>query len=708
MFILQLLSSLYFYLIFSAFAGIGLVFTIRIFPKSLSLAYFTAKPLGLAVFGYVVWLLASLKILNYQNNIFIISVFILSISGGFIYSLRYLYKSTTSEERVKFFKNILILELISIALYIGYLIMRSYNSGAYGTERFMDMMLLNSSLKTQTFPFVDAWYAGKVVNYYYYGHYLISLLTKLSGLSSFLTYNFAIGLLYTVSFVLPALLVHEITKSKWFGALAGFLVTTAGSLFYSGCVINTWFKGQTICSYASSTRLYTPSYIINEIPSYSFTVGDLHAHFLALPFFILNLILIYAVVKAEKINKTLSVALLFGLVTSALVNPSDVTTLAVMLTFFWLYKVYGIYKKTGSIDKLIKNLDFRPWLYLAIFLIVGLLVLYIPFLLNFKSPVLGFGWDLLYASDHNLLFSGFQYPTPFLALLGMWGVYVISISIATYYLRQERREYLFLILAFITALFLIIFVEVFFVKDIYHIANPAYFRANTVFKYGYHTWTLLSISFAALMALIFEKLSSDKFYKNLIGSLKLIIFAFFILSFVYPFEAVSQFYLGSSGRLTLNAAEFMNNESEDDLKTIIWMNHNITNRPVVLEAVGDSYTYFGRMSVFSGNITPMGWKTHEWTWRFKGAEAAKIKAKDPNANVETGYGAVAKVGDDVAQIYQSPNLELTQSLLKQYFIKYVYIGNQERNTYRGLDEKKFSQLGKLVFQSGGSRLFEIK
>jgi uncharacterized membrane protein len=704
----QLFLSLWFYLIFTACAGIGLVFTIKIFPKSFNLAYFLAKPLGLAVFGLVIWLLASLKILNYQNNLFIYSVFILSVLGGFIYAIKSIYKTTPSEERIKFLKYFIALEIFSLALYIGYLVLRSYNPAAYGTERFMDMMLLNASLKTQSFPFVDAWYGGKVVNYYYYGHYLVSLLTKLSGLNSFLTYSFALGLLYTVSFVLPGLLVYEISKSKWFGALAGFLVTTAGSLFYTGCVISAWLKGNAICSYASSTRLYTPSYIINEVPSYSFTVGDLHAHFLALPFFIMNLVLIYALAKSEKISKILSVGLLIGLATSALVNPSDVTTLAALLTFLWLYKVYQLYKNLGSVEKLFKSLDFRPWLYLAIFLIFGITVLTLPFLLNFKSPVLGFGWDLLYASKHNLLFAGFQYPTPILALLGMWGLYVAVIAGAVYFLRKDLRNYLFLSLLFITSIFLIIFVEVFFVKDIYHIANPAYFRANTVFKYGYHTWAMLSISFCAFLALVFAKLLENKIYRSLAGSLKVLLVIFFCLSLFYPYQAIVQFYLNSTGQLTLDSAQFINKESGDDLNTINWLNKNTNGRPVVLEAVGDSYTYFGRISVFTGNITPMGWKTHEWTWRFEGAEATRILAKDPSATVETGYGKVAKVGDDVAQIYQSPSLELTQILLKQYSVSYVYIGNQERNTYRALDEQKFAKIGQLVFQSGASKLFKVR
>jgi uncharacterized membrane protein len=701
----ELFLSLWFYVVFSAFAGIGLVFTLRIFPKNQILAYFAAKPLGLAIFGIIIWLLSSLKILSYQNNIFIIVFLIFLIIVGLFYSINTFRKILEPGERLKIFKNILILELVSIALYIGYLVLRSYNPAAYGTERFMDMMLVNASLKSETFPFIDAWYSGKLVNYYYYGHYLVSLLTKLTGLSSFLTYNFAIGLLYAVSFILPGLLVHEISKSKWCGVLAGFLVTTAGSLFYSSCVINSWLNGQSICSYASSTRLYTPSYIINEIPSYSFTVGDLHAHFLALPFFILNLVLIYQLVLSKQPKIGLSLSLLFTLVTSALINPSDLVSLAIVMTLLWLYKVYVLYKSSGAVKILLQNSEFRAWVYFAIFIVVGLFILYLPFLLNFKSPVLGFGLAFLFAQSHNFVFNGFQYPTPILALVGMWGVYLTVVGITYKYYRLIWNQQLFLVFITLTSVFLIIFVELFFVKDIYHIANPPYFRANTVFKFGYHTWVMLSIAFASFIGLIVLNNNIKPKFKS-IGQVLLLIFS--VLSLFYPYQAVKQFYLSSNVKVkTLNSAAFINNESADDFAIINWVNKNINKREIILEAVGDSYTYFSRISSFTGNISPMGWKSHQWTWRFDGKHAAELKKMDPQANIETGYGPIQAIANDVAKIYESENLFETRVVLNKYNIKYIVVGKLEKDTYLNINENKLKQLGKVVFSYNDSYIIKI-
>ncbi len=702
----QFLLAFGFYLVFSLFAGLGWFLLLQIFPKNHLLTYFVAKPLGLSIFGLVVWLAASTHLIDYQNTKLILGVWIVLIVLGLWFALEKIITDTDISQKKALIKNLIILELVSLALYFGYLYLRSFNAAAFGTERFMDMALLNSSLKASHFPFVDPWYAGKTINYYYYGHYLVSVLTKLSGISSFLTYNFALGWLYTTSFLLSVMLVYEITRSKFFSALAGFLVTTAGTMFYGMCVINSWLSGQPVCSYATSTRLFTPSYIINEIPSYSFTVGDLHAHFLALPFFIVNLILFYALTQSQKITKSLAAALLVAFVTSLLVNPSDAVSLALLLGLIFVYKFYQSFRKEKTLPKALLSPGFKPWIILGIFLVTGSVILYLPFLLNFKSPVLGFGLAPLFALKHNFWFNGHQYPTPLSDFLGMWGLFLLISGSVVYYYRKQFNEFLFPAAMLVAAIGLIILPELLFVKDIYHITNPPYFRANTVFKFGYHTWILLCLAFSISLAAIFQNLSG--YFKRTEKKVFQILLGLFIfVSLIYPYQASQQFYLNTTTPRTLDASAFIPTQSSGDLPTVNFINQNIKTRSVILEAVGDSYTYFGRMSVFTGNISPMGWKTHEWTWRFDGVKAAEIIEKNPNATVETGYGPIAVVAQDVSDIYQSSNIDLTKQLINKYGVEYVYVGGLETATYPNLDEKKFYQLGKIIFEQGPTKLFKL-
>ena len=45
------------------------------------------------------------------------------------------------------------------------------------------------------------WYAGSPINYYYFGHLVFALLTKISGLSSAITYNLSIATVCALTFV---------------------------------------------------------------------------------------------------------------------------------------------------------------------------------------------------------------------------------------------------------------------------------------------------------------------------------------------------------------------------------------------------------------------------------------------------------------------------------------------------------------------------
>lgn len=708
--------ALLFYIIFSLFAFVGLPVTLRLFDSKL-VSYGTSKLLGLSVFGLFIWLLASFKILDYQNTTAIYILLTLTILTAIIF-IRQL--------KIKWpWKSLVTFEVISLFLYFLYLYLRSLNPSANGTERFMDMMLLTATSKSHYFPFMDSWYAGKNINYYYYGQFLLGLIARLGNIPYSIAYNFCLGLLYSTATVLAGLFVYQITKSKWFAVLGGFLVTTAGNMFYASCVIRTSLAGQAACTYATSTRLYTPSYIINEIPSYSFTVGDLHAHFIALPFFLLCLFLIFKAFQSEKPDWLMFTAATISFATSALVNPTDAVSLGFLLAIVILYKLAINYQK--PIKQII--IDGKNWIIFGVGLIISVFILTLPFTANFVTPVTGIGFSPAYAAAHGFWGTQYQYPTPFWAQVGMWGVYLITLIVFFWVCcrlykssvrgvakakepkkidqllerlgvdRENIASAIFFFLILIACICILIGIELFFVKDIYHIANPPYFRANTTFKFGYHVWTLLSLGFAVCCFFFLKILKkSYRFW------LSIFIFIFIFFSLFYPYQAIQQFYLaGNTSQPTLDDLQFMKDQHPDDYAVVQYID-SLNSRPIVVEAAGDSYSYYARISAFSGSIAPIGWKTHEWTWRFQGKAADKAA---PGTNMETGYGPIALVAQDVQTIYESPDALLTGELLKKYNAEYVYIGAQERQAYPNLDEAKFHQLGTLVFSADGGELFKL-
>jgi uncharacterized membrane protein len=176
---------------------------------------------------------------------------------------------------------------------------------------------------------------------------------------------------------------------------------------------------------------------------------------------------------------------------------------------------------------------------------------------------------------------------------------------------------------------------------------------------------------------------------------------------VYPYQAVKQFYLNEKDKNieSLDGSKWMLTADVGDLETIKYINKNLKVRSVIAEAAGDSYTNYARISTFTGQIAPVGWQTHEWTWRFEGKNAKNIL---PGEQVETGWGKVSKVAGDIQKLYETNNLDEVKKIIENYNIEYVYVGKLEREKYLNIFEEKFNQIGELVFKSGENRLYRVK
>ena len=88
--------------------------------------------------------------------------------------------------------------------------------------------------------------------------------------------------------------------------------------------------------------------------------------------------------------------------------------------------------------------------------------------------------------------------------------------------------------------------------------------------------------------------------------------AFFLLFLVsiYPYFAIPSGYGNLNNQKGLNGIAYLQNIKSEDYKAINWINANIKNQPVILEAQGDSYTDFARISTNSGLPTVLVLTVH--------------------------------------------------------------------------------------------------
>ena len=101
--------------------------------------------------------------------------------------------------------------------------------------------------------------------------------------------------------------------------------------------------------------------------------------------------------------------------------------------------------------------------------------------------------------------------------------------------------------------------------------------------------------------------------------------------------------------------------------------------PIVLEANGDSYSEYCRVSAMTGLPTVLGWYVHEWLWR---GDPEDLNRK--SADVET--------------IYTSTDAEEVRALLEEYDVEYIFIGSCEREKYPLLNEGLLRSMGEVVFE----------
>jgi len=330
-------------------------------------------------------------------------------------------------------------------------------------------------------------------------------------------------------------------------------------------------------------------------------------------------------------------------------------------------------KEFFLIDDLIKEFSLEKIISAVIFvggILLSGLTFALPFIFNFEN--IAKGVDFVNAR------------TPIWQLGVLWGFPALLTFIFIFLLfknKKIRNPDLFIISLLVTSWLLIFLPEIIYVKDIY---IASHHRANTMFKLTYQAFVMFYVSagFIAAKSLlstqgIIKKLGVTVFFGILFASI-----------LWYPSFAIKSYYGDLKDYKGLSGDSWLKTQRPNVYDAISWLKKNVTGQPTILEAPGDSYTEFNVISSYTGLPTVLGWFVHEWLWRGE--------ASFPQSRV-----------NDITQIYISPNLDLTKKLLNKYKVKYVIVGEFEREKYPTLLENKFENLGKLVFTSGDLKIYEI-
>ena len=525
-------------------------------------------------------------------------------------------------------------------------------------EKFMDHAILASIMRQPIVPPLDPWYAGGTLDVYYYlGYWMSGVLGLTAGVPSTVTFNLVLPTVLGLAVVSLYALGHLLLdRHRWLPVLALFIPNP--SAIYHIAIGDSWFD-----VLWGSTRTITNT--INEYPIFSMLWGDVHPHVMS---FFNQGFLLFLLVFAYLRWGTLSMrgrVLLCGLAALSLgsmpgFNSWDVLVYAPVTLVFGLlvWRRYGNFARDREVS----------WMVLAAVPPLAILT-YLPFYLQLNSPgIEGIGIvPTPSAPAEFLLVHGFFLAVliaycapdirkrPYLLLTALpfvlAGYPAAAIAAVPLVYLLVRRRFSAIDTLAILGLAIILATEIVYLVDN---MGETYFRMNTLFKFYLPAWFLMG---TASLSIIGEWLQGAGIERRIpagIGrGLPVLVVALLLIA---PFAINIDFGYGSR---TLDGAAYLEGSHPGDAAAIAFL-RDLPGDHIIIEAEGGDYTYYSRVSSFSGIPAVIGMPFHEYMWR--GDE-----------------GRIGQRSADVRAIYEQPSR--TVDLARAYNATLLYVGASERDRY---------------------------
>ncbi len=610
-----------------------------------------AKPLGFVVGGWVIWLVGS----GWRAG----TAATLVAAGVLAVASLVAWRSGRGRAADPLRRSLaLAAEAVFLVAFAAMVVLVAFSPDVWGTEKPMDVAFLTAVQAASSFPPADPWLAGETLNYYYLGHVAMGTLAGLAGAEPSRGYNLAVAALFalsaTAAFAVGAALwagLRGSTRAR--GPIGGGLLAVALCL-----VLGNLAAARELFETTGPLTAYdwfAPSRVvpgtINEFPAFAFTLGDLHAHVLAIPATLIVVALAVQVVSAGPPGRGAGVV-------AAIVLGSLYATNA------WSYPVAaGILVLAAILRR-----GAAAWTALVL---AGSVVAVLPFLLDYEPAASGIGL----VGDRG---------SPGAALVDLGLLYGLFAWLAIGALLLRRRlagpQRVVWMLAGAGALCVAV-PELLYVRDEFD--GSSLYRMNTVFKLGFQAWLLLALAATGILALALRRPLGRVRGAWLAGAAVLI-----ALATVYPVAGTVARKDGFAGPATLDGLRWLRAGAPGDPGALAWLRDHAAGDAVVLEAVGEDYSPagHGRVSAFTGRPTVLGWPGHELQWGHPPGRRA----------------------DDVAALYGADTPAAARPLLERYGVRYVVVGPLERAAHGAAGAAVWDQLGERVYDRAGTTVWELQ
>ena len=550
-------------------------------------------------------------------------------------------------------------------------------------ERFMDAAFLGSIMLDPTVTPFDPWFAGETLSIYYYlGHWMMGVLGILSMGTSSVVFNLMLPTVFALAAVSAyAIGVLLLKRHQWIPMLVLIIPNTA--LIWHAVsgrgAIEAWW---------ASTRVIGEGATINEYPLFSFLWGDPHAHLLACFNQLLFICLLAVMMTRWQYLKDWGKYLLVGLLALSLgtmpaMNSWDVMIyacvyLVVAFMVWWRFDQHKFRKLLPFVlVPVLSILTYAPFLYQM--LTAGESSIKGFFLVTTPSPIIEFLGVYLFFLVIFVIYGisvlkKYPWVIALPIIFGLVGYASLGIALFCIILLLAKKEWLPEIIFGVIGLAILVFLEIFYLKDY---MGDAYYRMNTVFKFGFCAWFFLGIS----TLLIIGNWVRNRFSTIDTRKAWAVAFVVFIcLAGIFVAGGINLRYPGGS----LDGGAWLAVSHPADGQGIEYLQGMAGPTDVIVEAAGTSYTYGSRVSAVTGLSTIIGWAGHEIGWR-------------------SGIADVSRRTADVKMMYEDPTK--TIDLMKKYKATYLFVGEVEHEMYTiSLPLQDLVN----VFSSDGVDIYQIK
>ena len=767
----ELIDALTWYILISAFglAAAPLAFVwLRHLPDR---GWSLSRPLGWVLAGYLVWLLGTLGMARLDGRtgwgvlalVALAAWMVLNCWGGGWKA----WRAWLVHHR----RLLLVEESLFLLAFAVWVFVRAYDNAILGTEKPMEFAFLNAVVRGGEIPPNDPWLSGYAISYYYFGYLLMGMLSVMGGIPTSIAFNLGVALLFALSALGAFGVGYNLARTVWssrasvgVGLLAALLLVGVSNLegaleiasanglgspsFYAwldirGLSLNpsaTWYPSDYWWWWRASRVIHDIDpqgggriEMIDEFPFFSFLLGDMHPHVLALPFGLLALAVAFNILRsarravpapawhglllpAEQVGEGVVAYGLTLLVVGALgfLNSWDFPTYGLIVMAAWFVGVWSVQARVPR-DMWVALLGIPVWS----------IALFFPFYVGFRTQAHGLGlvpWAihtrfhqyLIYVGvvgmttwafvlAHGQVCRGYR-PTRLalglaglagsVALLGVakgapvvvWGVFLAMVALfaldallARARAGGEAEEARWFVLGIAAvAMLLMVLPEFVFIRDVFGT------RMNTVFKFYFQAWTLMAIAGAFGAVWLMRQLSfAGAWVWTVVLAVGL------SLSVLYPVAATWTKAGMFRGDATLDGTRWY--QASPDYPAAAWLMMNEPAQVVILEGTKPNAAYefdVARVATLTGLSTVLGWGNHESQWR-------------------GNYDEPGRRTPLIERIYTTTDPEEAKRLLDAFNVRYVVVGSFERNTYNLAPPQieKFATFMTPVFQTEQVLLF---